>query len=152
LNHLITEDTLYNPTITVGGFIIYRSNFEKSIARNLEKRGEVFEYESVTLPYWKFIRSAKCKQCGSINVGSLHTYTPDFLLIKTSILVEAKGNLDSKTRTKMLAVKASNPDIDLRFLFMYDNWITKKHKARYSDWCIRNNFLFAFMEIPEDWL
>ena len=130
----------------------YKSSFEVGIAKNLSKRGVPFEYEKVKLNYWMKVYQAKCRTCSGLDVGSLHVYTPDFHLTKPNIFIEAKGKLDSKTRTKMIAVKANNPDRDIRFLFMYDNWITKKHRARYSDWCRKYNFLYAFKEVPQEWI
>lgn len=78
-------------------------------------------------------------------------YIPDFRL-PNGILVEAKGLFDSTDRTKMLRVKQSNPEADIRFVFMANNKINPKSKTRYSDWCEKHGFKYHIgREIPEEW-
>jgi hypothetical protein len=78
-------------------------------------------------------------------------YTPDFII--GSLIIEAKGRFVSSDRTKMLAAKEANPNLDIRMLFMRDQWCTKKKRKRYSDWCNDHNIPFAFgTALPKSWL
>ena len=83
---------------------------------------------------------------------SYHVYTPDFKLRCRKWLIEAKGVLDADTRKKMLHVKASNPDLDIRFVFQRDNVIRKGSKTKYSDWATQHGFKYAIGKIPQEWL
>lgn len=83
-----------------------------------------------------------------------HIYTPDFLL-PNGIYVEAKGNFDRNSRSKMALVIEQHPDKDIRMLFMRNNYISKKSKTKYSDWCEIRNIKYhvsAMGNIPEEWL
>lgn len=126
----------------------YRSNFEKSFAANLTKRGIPFTFEPFKLKYY-IKKKGKCKKCGSTDIYEVHEYTPDFQI--GDMLIETKGKLDSKTRTKMKAVKEAHPNRDIRFIFMCDNWLTKGHKKKYSDWCEDNEYLYDFLQLPKNW-
>ncbi len=112
-----------------------RSGFERTLARDLQKSGVPFSYETLTLDY-------------TIS----HTYTPDFI-INDKIIIEAKGKLDASTRQKMLAVKAQHPDRDIRFVFMRgENTLSKASKTTYMDWARKHGFPAADKEIPPEWL
>lgn len=112
-----------------------RSNYEGRIKKNLEKDNVKFQYEPVRIPY--------CIE---------HTYKPDFVL-DNNIMVEAKGLFESKDRTKHLAVKKQHPHLDIRFLFMQDNKLRKGGKTRYSDWCTKHGFKYAFGDkVPLEWI
>jgi len=130
----------------------YKGSFEPGVARNLTKRGIAFDYEPHAIVYWKKLPNSKCNHCGSKEVHERHRYTPDFYLKDYGLYIETKGKFTSTMRTKMLAVKESNPELNIKFLFMKDNWITKNHKHRYSDWCEQNGFDYAFMKVPDEWL
>jgi hypothetical protein len=55
----------------------------------------------------------------------------------------------------MALVFEQNPDLDIRFLFMRDNKISKNSKTRYSDWCKKRGIKYAVSEhghIPDEWL
>jgi len=108
-------------------------------------------YEPDTLDYRQRVRGAVCKDCASGNVERRAEYTPDFRLVNRSY-VEAKGKFTSANRTRLLDFKATRPDIVLRLLFQRDNWLTKKHKAKYSDWAKSHGFECAIGEnIPAEW-
>ena len=83
-------------------------------------------------------------------------YRPDFNLMKkdqTIMHVEIKGWFRSQDRTKYLAVKASNPTLDLRFVFERDNPLYPGSKTKYSDWATTHGFKFHVGEgIPEHWI
>ncbi len=67
------------------------------------------------------------------------------------IIVEAKGRLTVFDRAKHLAIKAQHPEKDIRFIFQFDNKLFKGSKTRYSDWCEKKGFKFAFLKIPKSW-
>ena len=55
----------------------------------------------------------------------------------------------------MVLVIEQNPDIDIRLLFMRDNYISKKSKTKYSDFCKKRNIKYhvsVMGEIPKEWL
>jgi hypothetical protein len=82
-------------------------------------------------------------------------YTPDFVLRSGArvIYVEAKGYFPSADRTKMLAVKASNPDLDIRLLFQRaTNTLRKTSTTSYAAWAERHGFPWAEGMIPRAWL
>lgn len=84
-----------------------------------------------------------------------HKYIPDFVLSFKDgrvIYVEAKGYLRPEDRTKLLAVKAQNPEKDIRLVFAQDNKLHRRTRTRYSDWCKKNDITFAVGEIPADWI
>ena len=114
----------------------YRSNLEKDIANLLEGLGVSFQYESEKLSY-------------TIE----HNYTPDFVLPNYTYL-EAKGYWAPEDRRKILAVKKSNPDVDIRMVFQSPyNTISKKSKTTYAQWCERHDIPWSsYQDIPIEWL
>lgn len=78
-------------------------------------------------------------------------YTPDFVL-ENGIIIEAKGRFTGSDRVKHLTLKKQRPDLDIRFVFQFDNKLSKNSKVRYSDWCDKNNFKWALREVPESWV
>jgi predicted nuclease of restriction endonuclease-like RecB superfamily len=119
-----------------GGAQGKRSSFEveveSSLLTKVPKRS--LEYETELLEYFvpKF-------------------YKPDFIIRSKpkDIYIEAKGFFTPSDRTKLLAVKEAHPDLDIRLLFQRDNWLTKAHKQRYSDWARKNGFPFSiYPELP----
>ena len=104
------------------------------LANMLDAAGVEFEYESQRIKY----------------VPKDKTYTPDFIL-PNGVIIEAKGRFTASDRTKHELIKAQHPELDIRFVFQYDNPIRKGSATRYSDWCEKRGFLFAFNEIPESW-
>jgi len=128
----------------------YRSKYEANIAKDLKARRIKFEYETVKIPYY-LSKKGRCKFCSSGVVFVHKVYTPDFII--GSLIIEAKGRFVSSDRTKMLAAKKANPNLDIRMLFMRDQWCTKKKRKRYSDWCNDHNIPFAFgTALPKSWL
>ena len=128
----------------------YRSGFEKTVADQLTKAGVKFEYETEELEYFIKRRGAFCESCGSDEVLESHWYTPDFKI--GDVYIEVKGKFTSSARTKMKAVKEAWPFLDIRMLFMRDNWLTKNHNSRYSDWAVSSGFKFAIHKLPVEWI
>ena len=114
----------------------YRSNFEKQIADQAKKDSITYSYEPP---------EGKIKW-----VDKEKTYTPDFVLAN-GVIVEAKGRLTVHDRKKHLQIQAQHPDADIRFVFQYDNPITKGSKTRYTDWAEKNGFKWAMKTIPKEW-
>lgn len=114
---------------------IHRSGYEDRVIADLDSRGVGYGYEPFKLPYT--IEAA---------------YTPD-LELANGVIVECKGYFDYEARRKMLAVKRSHPDLDIRMLFVRDNTIRKGSDYRYSDWCRSNGFAWGVGEsVPVEWV
>ena len=116
--------------------IKFRSKLEENIANLLEGLGVSYQYESEKLSY-------------TIE----HNYTPDFVLPNYTYL-EAKGYWSAEDRRKILNVKKSNPEIDLRMIFQAPyNTISKKSKTTYAKWCERHDIPWtSYHDIPIEWL
>ena len=114
----------------------YRSKFEAGIAANLIKNKVAFSYESLELDY--------ILSC---------CYKPDFIL-NNGIIIETKGFLSKEDRRKMVAVKAANPSLDIRFCFQNAKTKLSRGKKRslsYGQWATKNGFLWCEKSIPSDW-
>ena len=116
--------------------IKFRSKLEESVASLLEGLGVSYEYENEKLSY-------------TIE----HNYTPDFKL-PNYIYLEAKGYWAPEDRRKILNVKKSNPQIDLRMVFQAPyNTISKKSKTTYAKWCEKHDIPWtSYHDIPIEWL
>ena len=114
----------------------FRSGLEQQVADLLSSLKVKFEYESTKVP--------DIRKC---------TYTTDFV-VPNGINLETKGRLTSEDRRKMLSVKKSNPDVDIRFVFQAPfNKLYKGSKTTYAKWAEKNGFLWcAFHSIPLEWL
>lgn len=127
-----------------------RSGLEVKVKEDLEKKGILYEYENLKLSYTK----DTCKNCGATVKSGI--YTPDFIIPRTSgkrLVVESKGRFTSVDRTKMQRVKRDNPTEDIRLLFQRDQFIRAGSSTRYSDWAVKNGFLYAIGEtVPKEWL
>lgn len=127
----------------------FRSGLEEQIAAELEEAGVDAEYESKVLTFVQPARERK--------------YTPDFIL-PNGVILETKGRFVTADRQKHLMIKASNPGLDIRFIFSNPNArIGKKSKTTYAMWCANNGFKYVKAatkaqlragksSIPEDWL
>ena len=130
----------------------YRSKLEERVCNNLRNRRIDFSYEPYQIHYTTEVKPAYCANCGHNVILKERSYTPDVVL-GNGIVVEIKGKFTGEMRTKMLAVRRCNPDLDIRMLFQADNWLTRKKKQRYSDWCERNGFTYHVGEqVPSDWV
>lgn len=114
----------------------YRSAFEYSIAQRADDEGISYAYEP---PDSRVRWTPKPK-----------VYTPDFVL-PNGIIVEAKGRLTVHDRTKHVLIAAQHPELDIRFVFQYNNPITKGSKTRYTDWADKQGFKWAMTYIPKEW-
>jgi hypothetical protein len=114
----------------------FKSGYERSVAANLASKKIKFQYEP-----------------DKFNYTLERTYCPDFKL-PNGVYIEAKGKLDQETRSKMLAVKKNNPELDVRMIFMRgENKLSKGSKMTYLDWAAKNGFPAADgTEVPDEWL
>ena len=127
----------------------YRSGLEVQIAQELTDANVAFQYEPYRIKYEQPART--------------RTYTPDIVLPNGTI-IELKGRFPTADRQKMLMVKASHPDLDIRFLFSNPNTrIGKKSSTTYAMWCDKNDFPYVKAaskaqlragknSIPKEWL
>jgi hypothetical protein len=114
----------------------YRSALEFDVAANAKRDGIKLEYEPKDAIIGWIPKPKK--------------YLPDFRL-KNGIIIEVKGRLTVFDRVKHLSVKEQHPEIDIRFVFQFDNKLTRTSKTRYSDWAKKHGFQYAFGEIPKEW-
>jgi len=112
-----------------------KSMGEVKCAADLERRKIPFTYETTTVEYQHKVQH----------------YTPDFDL--KDIYIEYKGKLDYETRKKLLAVRATNPDMKIGIVFEKpNNKITKGSKTTYGKWADSKGFLWSDKTVPEEWL
>jgi hypothetical protein len=117
----------------------FRSGLEDRISKELESARVEYEYEKHKLKYTK--------------PEKLHTYTPDFYIVKRKIFIETKGLFTSADRQKMRLVKEQHPKVDIRFVFSNSrNRISKISKTTYGMWCEKYGFKYADKHIPKEWL
>lgn len=112
-----------------------KSKFEDTGVKFLRQHKVDFEYESLKIPYQK-----------------TSIYVPDFILIKSGIIIEFKGRFRAEDRAKHLLIKEQHPEYDIRFVFLFDNKLNKSSHTRYSDWCVKHGFQYAVGMIPKEWL
>jgi hypothetical protein len=113
----------------------FRSKFEEDIWNDVGGE-ETLEYEQERIPY--------------VIKG---TYIPDYRIKGTDIFLEAKGRLDAATCRKMIAVKASNPKLDIRFIFYDANKkLNKRSKMRHWEWAEKHGYPWCQGRVPLEWL
>lgn len=112
----------------------FRSKFEEDIWNAAKRSRQKIEYEPIFIPY--------------VIKGS---YKPDYRL-GNGIIVEAKGYLDAAACRKMKAVKASNPDLDIRFVFQKANG-KRNSRAKLTNWqwAEKHGFPWSEGRIPLEW-
>jgi hypothetical protein len=109
------------------------------IADDLNTKGVPFHYEKLKITYTVPEREAK--------------YTPDFVLLKNGIIVEAKGIFDTEDRKKHLLIKSQHPELDIRLVFSRANApIYKGSPTTHANWADHHGFKWAEKLIPEAWL
>lgn len=129
----------------------YKSKYEYEQAERLVENKINFEYEQYQFDYHDSVANSICLSCGSDHIGVKRVYTPDFYFPNTDIFVETKGKFDRDNRRKMLAIN-EECDMEVRMVFMRDNWLTRKHGLKYSTWCERYNIEYAIGDIPLEWV
>ena len=114
----------------------FRSGFEQAVAHQLMEANVEFEYEP--------------KDGKILYQKAPSKYLPDFVL-SNGIIIEVKGRFMGSDRAKHLLIQKQHPELDIRFIFQADNTLTKVSKTRYSGWCEKHGFKYAFTTIPEAW-
>ena len=118
-----------------------KSKLELKFARFLKDNKIHCRYESQRFKY---------------KVSKVKTYVNDFPIRKADgswMYLETKGWFRPEDRTKILYVIESNPGIDLRLIFQYDNRLNKNTETRYTDWCKKHNIKFHIgIGLPEEWI
>jgi hypothetical protein len=89
-------------------------------------------------------------------ISKTKIYISDFPVMKKNgewMYLEVKGWFDPPSRQKMLYVIESNPGVDIRMVFVYDNKLNKNTETRYSDWCEKHNIKYTIgLKLPDEWL
>lgn len=108
-----------------------KSKFEKRFYDEITRLGLDFAYESDKLSY------------------SLHlAYKPDWK-VSDGLYIETKGKFDYTERRKMEAVKAANPDKEIRMVFMRNQKLGKGSKMTYGEWCDKHDIRWSvFPDLP----
>jgi len=133
-----TKNKNKKATTTTYSSYTYRSpKFEGALARQISDAGFDVWYEVAKLPY--------------IKPSQKSWYLPDFIL-PNGIIIEAKGWLDCRERTKLKNIRASHPNLDIRIIFQRpQNKITKYSKTTYAKWATQHGFIWADRWVPESW-
>ena len=122
-----------------GESVVVRSRLEANVLVDLHERGVPFEYESRKLGY-----------------VTEHTYTPDIILLGengTEILIEVKGHFTPADRSKLLQVRRTHPQVDLRLLFQSgEPKLSRRSRTTYGGWCNQHEFQWAEGRVPALWL
>lgn len=140
---------------TVNGHIA-RSGYEVAVCKDLATRKVAYEYEPDSLSIQLPVIGGECTECGARGayIAKHAVYTVD-LRLANGRYIECKGKLTSKDRTRLKALCKAWADKfprPLSLLVQRDNWITKKHKERYSGWARKIGFEVAVgTSIPEAW-
>lgn len=119
----------------------FKSLFESRIAEYLRNKRVKFDYEKSRLA---FRQPAKDR-----------TYSPDFEIEETAVVIEAKGFLDSDARAKLIWVKEQHPEVNLVLLFQNpDKQIRRGSPTTYAKWAEKQGFEWADFRkgIPEKWI
>jgi hypothetical protein len=111
----------------------FKSKFEEQIITQLSKAKKIVEYEPIKLDY-------------TID----GKYIPD-LRLPNGIIVELKGRFWSKDQTKMRAVKAAHPNLDIRFVFQNAGSKVDYRKMTCAEYAIKYGFKYADGAIPLAW-
>ena len=112
----------------------FRSGFEQQVSLQLEKAGVEYEYETMRI---KFTPKERM-------------YKPDFIL-PNGVILEAKGRFTGADRSKHDLIRKQHPELDIRFVFMVNNTLSKVSKTTYTDWCDKRDIPWCIVNIPKDW-
>lgn len=120
-----------------------KNDYERDILRSIKalnrgKRKFKVEYESEFIP---FVLERR--------------YNPDFVITRkdgSKLYIESKGYLRRDDRSKLIAIRRQNPELDIRIIFQ-KNQLIKGTKSRYSDWADRHKYPYAIgTKVPKEWL
>lgn len=122
----------------------YRSGLELDMATFLTEGGHDFVYEP------------QDQKARYLVPAVYKFYLPDFIL-PNGLIIETKGQFSSADRKKHLLIKASCPELDIRFVFNNPNTkIGKKSTTTYAMWCEKHGFLYHKFHknnpLPVEWI
>lgn len=118
--------------------IVFKSNWERKIATELEALNIPLQYEVDVLEY--------------TIPESNHKYKPDFKVGKDRY-IEAKGIFDRKDREKILLIKERYPKIKIFLAFMNARQkIYKGSKTTYGDWCDKHGIEWSHGGVKKSWV
>ncbi len=105
-----------------------KAKAEVNYAKMLDQFGIPWLYESEVLPW----------------VPPKKKYTTDYILPKkdgSKMILEFKGYLRPRDKTKMRMIKKQYPHLDIRMVFMNANRLQYSGaKTNYGDWATKNGF------------
>jgi Phage endonuclease I len=119
----------------------YRSKLERKFADQLTKAGVRFEYEALKIEFRIPERVA--------------SYTPDFDIDKSCIVVETKGYFrKASDRQRLVLIKEQHPQLDIRLVFQdASKPIYKGSPTTYGEWADFHGFQWADKgTAPEQWI
>lgn len=122
-----------------------RSGFEHRVGERLTALGYKWKHEPYRMPYHDGVVGGQCGDCGSKKVLKKRHYLPDYVL-EDGTICEAKGRFTSSDRTKMLAIQEAYSTSRIVLIFQRNDWLSKKHTGRYSDWCDKHNYEYRIGE------
>lgn len=150
----------------------FDSWFEKQIADNLERMKSYYDFDysyhddKYNIHYWYYNKYNSLYEQINVDKSEIvndkihHIYKPDFVLHKdgSDILIESKGYLSTKDRTKMLRIKELYPHLDIRFVFQVKQKLKGKNGAKLkkeiynTEWAEQNNFEYSVgAMLPKKW-
>lgn len=116
----------------------FRSGLEERNADHLTAHSVPVLFETFKIPY--------------VVPVTRRTYTPDFLL-PNGIIIETKGIFDSTDRAKHLIIRATWPELDIRFVFTRAAAkIAPTSKTTLADWADKYGYRYAEKLIPLEWI
>ena len=124
--------------------VVLKSGLEEAVYNYLQKVKVLFTYEGMKIVYFQ--------------PAIKKTYTPDFPIQNSQLVIETKGAFNSADRKKMKTIKAQNPNLDIRFIFSNSKTkIGKKSKTTYAKWCELKGFKYHCVYttgklLPDDWV
>ena len=130
------------------------SQYERDVADSLFARGISYEHQPGPYEYSTPVVGGFCADCDSNNVRQGRSYTPDFMLIPSGRLVEAKGKFLAHQRGLLTHfIRSRSTKAVLSFVFMRDNYINRKtSRTRLTGWATKQKCESAVgIHIPKEW-
>lgn len=125
----------------------YHSAFEREVADALAHQRLRFDYELHSFKWKEKLPSGYCPACGHKPVIADRIYTPDFWVWRPDgtlgFIIEVKGIFTIKDRKIAEAMSEMYEGEDFRYLFYYDNKLSRSSKTRYSAWCKKRDMTYG---------
>ena len=118
----------------------------------MDEEGIPYKYEPFTVALELEVPGHKCLDCSSKRVGRTSKYTPDFILVRSGWVIEAKGKFTAKDRKRVLAYFEQHNRDKFALLFMRNNRLTKGSKTTYTAWAEKHGIPCSVGWLSEDWL